>query len=160
MSDKKQARIHTPRAKDFARIAAQVKDWMTTEDIITLCDEQNFWPYEFLENAIHSIKKVAVRNLARKRDYKDDDGNPIELVSIIQRNEAAEKDERAYKQLSLFDRRDYIQVIADRWRRRKYWDDEIRRFVRLAIENHGEGIQAMLPFLPDDFLSEAGPCRP
>jgi hypothetical protein len=150
----KAKKLSTPRSlssKEFARIAIQVEDWMTTDDIVTLCDQQNFWPYEFLEDAIANIKKVAVRNLARRKVYQDEAGNPIELVSIIQRNEEAQKDERVYKQLSLFEEFDFVQVITDRWDRRRYWDSEIKRFLKLALEKFGDHFQGLLPFLPEDF---------
>jgi hypothetical protein len=107
--------------KEFAPIAELVQDWMTIEDIVDLCDEHNFWPPEFLEGAVRQLKKVAVRNLARQIKF-DTQGNPIELVSLIQRNEKTGKEERAYKQQHLFVLDDYVQVIADRWRRRNYFD--------------------------------------
>jgi hypothetical protein len=145
--------------KEFAPIAELVQDWMTIEDIVDLCDEHNFWPPEFLEGAVRQLKKVAVRNLARQIKF-DTQGNPIELVSLIQRNEKTGKEERAYKQQHLFVLDDYVQVIADRWRRRNYFDSEIRRFVHLVSEQHGpEGArqvrQMSLPLgIPEDFFHD------
>lgn len=139
-------------SKDFAEIAALVKDWMTVEDIIRLCDEHGFWPLEFIEDSLHELKKVAVRRLARLKTYTDPKGRPIELVSIVQRDRRSKTTTRVYKQLRLFKEDDFVQVINDRWHRRQYWDAETRRFLALAREKYGDQIQEQFPFI--DFGEE------
>ena len=139
-------------AKDFAQIAVQIQDWMTVEDIIRLCDEQGFWTSEFVDDSLTQLKKVAVRRLARSKGYTDTKGHSLELVSVIQRDKNSDRSTRAYKQLRWFQEPDFVQVIADRWQRRRYWDNEIRRFVDLAREKYGARIQSMLPFIDfEDF---------
>lgn len=136
----------------FNEIAAKVQDWMTVDDLVALCDHEEFWSLDFVENALADLKKVAVRRLVRMKRWQDDDGRPIELVSIVQRDVETNKSTRAYKQLALFEVDDFIQVIADRRERRDYFDGEIRRFVRIACDRFGEDVRDLLPFsdLGDD----------
>lgn len=133
-------------AQLFSEIAVEMNDWMTIEEIVKLCDDRGFWSEDFYESVLEKRKKEEVRRLAGSL-REDALGNPIELISIIQRDDKSGQESRVYKQLDLFDIGDFVQVITDRFNRIKHFEAEIKRFVRLGTEKFGNRLQSLLPFI-------------
>lgn len=128
----------------FAEIVARIDGWVSTEHIVALCDEGDFWTEEFSRHALLEQKKTRVRNLIASI-HTDANGREIEFLNLSQQDESGQ-DITVYKQLDLFEIDDFVQVVRDRYARYTRLDKEIRRLVQLAVNKFGSEAQLRLEF--------------
>lgn len=120
-------------------VIRECADWADVGAIVAACERHEFFPRHLIATAIESAKKRCVRGYMRSiRRYGH------EFVSVIQTT-ASGRQQRAYKQLALFDVADFVQVVADRLSRVQYFASEVERFARLAVQRFGDRAKDLLP---------------
>lgn len=98
-----------PQSEQFNEIMLQAQhSWASIDAIIAFCDaSKDFWGPEWFASTIDIAKKAVVRKYMR--ELKDEANMPL-WYSIVMVNEDGEET-RQYKQESLFNKEDYLQVI-------------------------------------------------
>lgn len=135
----------------FGRILVGLPDWKSVDSIRRACDEQGFWSEQFIERGLVTAKNDVIRGLVRRVKLKDGEGGHDELVGVIQKING--KKERVYKQLSLFDADDFVQVVGFHTDRAGHHSKEAKRFIRLAIERLGGEMQERFEFMESSIES-------
>lgn len=147
--------------ENFSLVARLIQDWMSIHDIVRLADEvdreHHIWNRAFFRGASYKLKVREVRKLCRSKNLRDEHGKRIELVNLKIFDDDGNLKGNAYKQLTLFDKADFQQVIRDRLDREAFWHNDAARLIRLALAKYGHReTQQMLPFLDlDNYAGEA-----
>lgn len=122
-----------------------IGEWVTIEAAIDACNESGAFAHIPADELIREAKAHLVRRALRQsgRMFPGEDGSAVEWVNLTVINKDRKKENR-YKQLSLFTKADFIQVIRDRQRRTTYFTAEVKRFAELAVAKYGESFRQML----------------
>ncbi len=107
--------IATDKAR-FQALMGNADAWMSIENLVGLCDREEFWKDDFIAGALGDAKKAHIRRLIKQ--LKDEDKWPL-WASVETTNEEGET-ERVYKQELLFDPNDYRQVVEYHSKRASY----------------------------------------
>ena len=129
----------------FAQIVKEKQiAFSTTEEFVDLADEHGLWTEYFDDHGKELLKKSIMRSVLRQK-YKDEDGEPVEWVNIIQADKRGRR-RQVYKPLGLLDVDDFEHVIRDRMRRVDVFTEELHRFCNLAYKQFGQKIQKRFDF--------------
>lgn len=132
----------------FYAVVRRLRSWHTINDIYGLCEKHSVFADADIEELVKRQKKAQIRRMLRqigRTDTSGADAEEVEWINLI-RQTAEGRQEQVYKQLSLFDENDFVQVIQERRSRVEFWQSEVDRLIRIAVDRFG-------PRFKQDFLS-------
>lgn len=141
----------SPHILDQSALAAVLSEsgWADIDQFYLACKERNVFGAEFYDRAIERAMKAEIRRMLRKGVVRDGAGRTIRVASIVIKDDNS-VERRVYKQETLFDVADCVQVISYWKRHRDRCNDRIRYYRDLSLMLHGPQVQGMLPIDDDD----------
>ena len=119
-------KLRSSERERFQEVVATATEWETIDQLVTICDQGDYWTDSFFDQALINAKKFHIRRMIKS--LKGDDAFPI-WASVEVTNKAGE-DIRVYKQERLFDVSDYRQQIRYHADRAGYHQKLIKWLVR------------------------------
>lgn len=126
----------------FAEILAQ-SGWADIDSLYMACKESNIFGSDFYDRAIEIAMKEQIRRMLKSGKVKDADGNTINVASIIMTDKNGKK-QRVYKQETLFEVDDFVQVVRYWKDSAKVCQDKLDYYIDLAVTKFGRQVQGLL----------------
>jgi len=124
----------------FQEIMGNADQWNTIDELVDLCEQEDYWTEDFLEGAVVEAKKAHIRRFIKQ--LHDDEGWSV-WASVETQTEDGETIRR-YKQEVLFDVEDYRQLVSYHSDRSAYHAKKAEGYATRCKQRFGT--QLTLPF--------------